>query len=112
MADPSNSVVLRGAAAAAGDPIDGEPPATLYRCHRRHESARRPGPMAARRAMAARSSYAYIELRSGTQAILVAVNKLASELSFYQRKVFRVAEHAGVTFASLPTSRPLALPLQ
>ncbi|PWZ05457.1 hypothetical protein Zm00014a_033852 [Zea mays] len=44
--------------------------------------------MAARRAMAARSSYAYIELRSGTQAILVAVNKLASELSFYQRKAW------------------------
>jgi len=40
--------------------------------------------MAARRAMAARSSYTYIGLRSRTQAILAAVNKLASELSFYQ----------------------------
>ncbi|XP_066334161.1 proteasome subunit alpha type-1-like [Miscanthus floridulus] len=44
---------------------------------------------------------ACVGLCSRTHVVLAAINKPASELSSYQRKVFRVAEHAGVTLAGL-----------
>lgn len=42
-----------------------------------------------------------VGLCSCTHAVLVTVNKPASELSSYQRKVFRVADHVGVAFSGL-----------
>nr|CAB3445498.1 unnamed protein product [Digitaria exilis] len=50
---------------------------------------------------AVKQGSACVGLRSSTHAVLAAANKPASELSSYQRKVFRVAEHAGVALAGL-----------
>lgn len=50
---------------------------------------------------AVKQGSACVGLRSQSHAVLAAVNKPASELSSYQRKVFRVAEHAGVALAGL-----------
>ena len=50
---------------------------------------------------AVKQGSACVGLRSRTHAVLAAVNKPASELSSYQRKVFRVADHAGVALAGL-----------
>jgi 20S proteasome subunit alpha 6 len=50
---------------------------------------------------AVKQGSACVGLRSRTHAVLAAANKPASELSSYQRKVFRVAEHAGVALAGL-----------
>ena len=50
---------------------------------------------------AVKQGSACVGLCSRTHAVLAAVNKPASELSSYQRKVFRVAEHAGVALAGL-----------
>jgi 20S proteasome subunit alpha 6 len=50
---------------------------------------------------AVKQGSACVGLRSSTHAVLAAVNKPASELSSYQRKVFRVADHAGVALAGL-----------
>jgi 20S proteasome subunit alpha 6 len=50
---------------------------------------------------AVKQGAACVGLRSRTHAVLAAVNKAASELSSHQRKVFRVAEHAGVALAGL-----------
>ncbi|KAL6620556.1 hypothetical protein ACP70R_035695 [Stipagrostis hirtigluma subsp. patula] len=51
---------------------------------------------------AVKQGSACVGLRSRTHAVLAAVNKAASELSSHQRKVFRVAEHAGVALAGSP----------
>jgi len=50
---------------------------------------------------AVKQGSACVGLRSRTHAVLAAANKPASELSSYQRKVFRVADHAGVALAGL-----------
>ncbi|CAD6238558.1 unnamed protein product [Miscanthus lutarioriparius] len=50
---------------------------------------------------AVKQGSACVGLCSRTHAVLAAVNKPASELSYYQRKVFRIAEHAGVALAGL-----------
>ncbi|XP_062232404.1 uncharacterized protein LOC133929626 [Phragmites australis] len=50
---------------------------------------------------AVKQVYACVGLRSRTHAVIAAPNKAASELSSHQRKVFRVADHAGVALAGL-----------
>jgi 20S proteasome subunit alpha 6 len=50
---------------------------------------------------AVKQGAACVGLRSRTRAILAAANKPASELASHQRKVFRVADHAGVAFSGL-----------
>uniref|UniRef100_A0A0D9VBW5 Proteasome subunit alpha type n=1 Tax=Leersia perrieri TaxID=77586 RepID=A0A0D9VBW5_9ORYZ len=50
---------------------------------------------------AVKQGSACVGLRSRTHAVLAAANKAASELSSHQRKVFRVADHAGVALAGL-----------
>ncbi|XP_066350214.1 proteasome subunit alpha type-1-like isoform X1 [Miscanthus floridulus] len=52
---------------------------------------------------AVKQGSACVGLCSCTHAVLAAINKPASELSSYQRKVFRIAEHAGVALTSLTT---------
>ncbi|CAM0947177.1 unnamed protein product [Alopecurus aequalis] len=50
---------------------------------------------------AVKQGSACVGLRSATHAVLAAANKSANELSSHQRKVFRVADHAGVALAGL-----------
>ncbi|GJN14978.1 hypothetical protein PR202_gb01861 [Eleusine coracana subsp. coracana] len=50
---------------------------------------------------AVKQGAATVGLCSCTHAVLVASNKPASELSSFQRKVFRVADHVGVAFSGL-----------
>jgi len=50
---------------------------------------------------AVKQGSACVGLCSLTHVVLASVNKAASELSSHQRKVFRVADHAGVALAGL-----------
>uniref|UniRef100_A0ACD5V892 Uncharacterized protein n=1 Tax=Avena sativa TaxID=4498 RepID=A0ACD5V892_AVESA len=50
---------------------------------------------------AVKQGSACVGLRSATHAVLGAANKSNNELSSHQRKVFRVADHAGVALAGL-----------
>jgi 20S proteasome subunit alpha 6 len=50
---------------------------------------------------AVKQGSACVGLRSATHAVLAAANKANNELSSHQRKVFRVADHAGVALAGL-----------
>ncbi|KAL6851610.1 hypothetical protein ACP4OV_020174 [Aristida adscensionis] len=50
---------------------------------------------------AVKQGSACVGLRSRTHAVLATANKANSELSSHQRKVFRVADHAGVAIAGL-----------
>ena len=50
---------------------------------------------------AVKQGSACVGLRSATPAVLAAANKSAHALSSHPRKVFRVADHAGVALAGL-----------